>query len=309
MKFRNDLNLHPAMFNALTRNDYDYEHAGDFSATALIKSPRQVQLEKRYDKFVEKDASTFFPSVMGSSIHYMIQREADKMPDCIVEKRIAIDIDGLKITCKPDMIQIIEKGVVDVYDWKNTGVYGVILAEGGVKTEWEQQLNINSAIIRHAWGWKTRALVVGCLFRDWKKGELHKAIIDNKNYPEGYGQMIEIPLWDEKKQDEFLFERVSLHREYKNAVDDKLPECTAEERWDRGECWAIMKPGRKTALKLCSSEDEAKGLVGADKTLTVVHRPGRSMKCESYCNGAPWCDFYLKAFNRELPAKGEIVSI
>ena len=309
MKFRNDLNLHPAMFSALTRNDYDYEQAGDFSATGLIKSPRQLQLEKRYGKFVEKDASTMFPSVLGSSIHYMIQREAEKIPNCIVEKRISTDIDGIKITCKPDMFEIAEKGSVNIYDWKITGVYGVILADDGVKTEWEQQLNINSAIIRRAWGWKTSVLVVGCFFRDWKKGELEKAITDNKNYPEGYGKMIKIPLWDEKKQDEFLFERVSLHREYRLETDNALPECSSEERWERGECWAIMKPGRKSALKLCSSDKEARELIGADNTLTVVHRPGRSMKCESYCNGAPWCDFYLKAFNRELPAKGEIVSI
>ncbi len=45
--------------------------------------------------------------------------------------------------------------------------------------------------------------------------------------------------------------------QYKDTPEEQIPFCSAEERWERGEKWAVMKRGRKSAVKLHTSEFSA----------------------------------------------------
>jgi len=145
---RNDQNLHPAMYKALTRDDYDHEASGDISATSLIKPPRIVQLQKKYGHLVQRDVTHHLWSCLGTAVHLMFEREAEKIDHGTVEKRIGIKMNDWDVTCKTDLFQVVEPGVVDIVDWKVTGTFGYEMAmqEGreGAKEDWEQQLNINS---------------------------------------------------------------------------------------------------------------------------------------------------------------------
>ena len=77
--------------------------------------------------------------------------------------------------------------------------------------------------------------------------------------------------------------------------DDELPECTAEERWERPIKYAVKKEGRKSALRVLDSLKDAENYM-AEKKLFAKHfvetRQGESVRCESYCAVQPFCNQY-----------------
>ena len=81
--------------------------------------------------------------------------------------------------------------------------------------------------------------------------------------------------------------------QYKDAQENEIPDCTPEERWERDECWAVMKDGRKSAVKLHTSEFSAEQhLSDLPAGHYIEHRPGVPVKCEDYCTSASKCSFY-----------------
>ena len=76
--------------------------------------------------------------------------------------------------------------------------------------------------------------------------------------------------------------------------DSELAPCTADERWATADKWAIMKTGRKTALKVCESEEEANRLLPELGGTNIEFRAGCSRRCEDYCNCNTFCPFYKK---------------
>ena len=113
---------------------------------------------------------------------------------------------------------------------------------------------------------------------------------------------LEIPLWTEEKCEFYLDERIRLHQ----AARVELPLCTPEERWATADSWALLKEGRKTAVRLFDKEADAQAaLQAAGAKHTVEHRPGRNVRCESYCSAAPFCDQYQATVSAPKPASGE----
>jgi hypothetical protein len=96
--------------------------------------------------------------------------------------------------------------------------------------------------------------------------------------------VIPVPLWTAEEQDNFLNERVRLHQAAR-------PEpCTDEERWKTSDVWALMKEGRKSAVKLFSSEMEANSAAdSAGNGHSVVHRRGEYKRCANYCSVSHGC--------------------
>ena len=169
---------------------------------------------------------------------------------------------------------------------------------GYVKPDWAKQLNIYRWMIHKTLGYDVDRLEIGGLMRDWKRSDYEKK---PDEYPPCPIILPEAEKWPLSEVEAFVKERVRIHQEAEGKTDAELEFCTADERWERGECWAVMKKGRKTAVKLFDNDMEAADFKGADKDLYVEHRPGRSMKCESYCHGQPWCSQYKEA-NRQTEA-------
>ena len=70
---------------------------------------------------------------------------------------------------------------------------------------------------------------------------------------------IDIPLWTEEEQDKFIKDKMLIYKEAEiayaetNYDSSQLPKCTDDERWSSGGGHAVMKPSRKTAVKLFDS--------------------------------------------------------
>ena len=92
---------------------------------------------------------------------------------------------------------------------------------------------------------------------------------------------------------------------------DYVP-CSDQERWAKAEKWAIMKRGRKSAVRVLSSEREAVAW-GIEKEFytaraewlkgySLVERPREYIRCERYCPVAEFCGQWIDS---QVSTKGE----
>lgn len=93
---------------------------------------------------------------------------------------------------------------------------------------------------------------------------------------------MEIPLWDQEKQMEFLKDQ--LHYHSASPMD-----CPMEKRWQRQTSWAVWKTGNKRASKVCYKKEEADTFLKEKNLSYVEERPGSCIRCASYCNARSVC--------------------
>jgi hypothetical protein len=91
----------------------------------------------------------------------------------------------------------------------------------------------------------------------------------------------------------FIRNRVEEYAKWIQQGDDAIPPCAPEERWDKPAKYAVKKDGRKTAIRLLDSKEEADQMAAnLGKGHYVEYRAGESVKCQSYCLCCGFCNFY-----------------
>ena len=106
-------------------------------------------------------------------------------------------------------------------------------------------------------------------------------------------------MWDAVKAESYVRERLEMHRNSKLSADfgEALPECSPEERWMSETTYAVKREGRKTAIRVFKTMDEATELAGKEKGY-VETRLGEPKRCTgNYCGVAQWCDQYQAELN------------
>lgn len=297
--YTNNNNLPTPLFLALKGDEH--VRRSDISVTELIKAPRELWLSRRHDKEIVVDVSDRVWAMAGQMMHLVIEHAAKRDKRGVSEMYVPFDVKGprgaWKVGCRIDHIDEDTQGKMTVTDWKFVSVWSYIFEKdnGFVKPDYERQMNIYDYALtepEHFTRGDIKGLQIAYIFRDWKKGDLDKAIQYGNVYPPAQIVIVPVRRWDRSEQKRYINERVALHQEAEHLADEALPVCSAEERWERGEAFAVMKPGRKTALKVLGSAAEARAFIGAEKGLAIEHRRGRSIKCEQYCGAAPFCSFY-----------------
>lgn len=269
MKITNRANLPQAIVDAITNDGYSKGEA-DISVTGLLRPPRLAILEKAHEGDIVEDASDRIWSLLGQSIHTILER-ANRV--AIAERRLFMNVEGWIVSGSMDLYE--EAGCL--HDYKVTSVWKLVKGDLG---EWEDQLNLYSVILRHH-GHKVEKLQVVAILRDWSKREAER----DEAYPQAQVVNIDIPLWSEENAMKFMRERVLLHKQ----AQIVLPECTPKDRWAQPDVYAVMKPGRKSAIKLYAQKHLADMHAADQKGLFVVDRPGRNVRCDSYCRVAAFC--------------------
>lgn len=273
----NRMNLPQAIVNAVTNDPYDGGDC-DISVTRLIAPPYQRQLMGKVEQI--EDVSDRIWALIGQATHTILERaypdkdNCDVHSDTLVEQRLYTNELGWRISGAFD---VYEGGTL--FDYKVTSAWSVI---GETKIEWEQQLNLLRLLaIRN--GITVNSLRIIAILRDWSK---MKAKTDS-NYPQAQVVPVDIPVWSEEAAKAYLISRVAAHQN-----DMPLP-CTPMDRWQRDDVYAVMKEGRKSAVKLHSDETTAVAHASElGKAHTVVKRPGESIRCASYCSVAHGCPVY-----------------
>jgi hypothetical protein len=281
MNFTNNYNIPQGIYHALINDGY--QKKGDFSITELIKPVQIRALEKRYDDQITVDVSDRLWLLLGSSVHYVL--EQGKLDEHLIEERLCIDVNGFKVSGKIDLYSGTEKKVID---YKVTSVWSFMF---GNKPEWEAQLNLYKLLYEKA-GFSVDGLEIHAILRDWQQSK-----VNGNGYPAIPFQKSLIPVWTTAQAMAYLEERIKLHTEAESLPDEKLPECTAKEKWERQGKVALMKKGRKTAIRLFDEMNFATvALESARKTkkgtFYLEERPGERVRCERYCNAKPFCYQY-----------------
>lgn len=272
MRLTNELHLPDPLVAAITNDTYDRTGA-DFTTTELINAPRIEALRRKHEDDIPEDASDRIFSLLGQVAHGIIERAASDR--YVSEKRYFIEREGYRIG---GQIDLYDKQTCELSDWKVTSLWS---GKDGAKNEWMAQGNINALLMEEN-GVQVKSVAFYGIYRDWSKMRAGFA----KDYPQHQVQRFPIPRWPKAQTEQFIAERIRLHL----AARETLPDCTAEERWERPERWAVMKKGAKRALKLHDTELEASqhaALAGA----RVEHRPGESVRCLHYCPVLAFCSF------------------
>ena len=297
MKITNHSNLPACLVRAVENDPYDASKS-DISATRIIAPPRIRILEKRNWDLLEEDVSDRIWSLLGQSVHHIIERSARKTD--IAEKTLFYQDDditnGWKISGTFDLLT----GEGNLIDFKTTSAYSAISSSESGKPEWEQQLNVLDFLCRKNQNELTvgskniqvKDLSIVAVLRDWSINRVEK----DDRYPKKQAMTIPIRKWTDQEQEDFIRERIKLHQESETA--DKLPLCTAEERWRKEDQYAVIKDGRKTALRLLPTREDAlqylkdKNMI-ENKGCAIIHRAGEDVRCKNYCKVNQFCSHYM----------------
>lgn len=288
----------------------------DFTATSLIRSPRQVQMKKMFSDCVQGLATIedpkllheamvkHIPSFEGTAVHDRFESLLKETPwnmgikrsrDWLVEQRFFTDINGYRISGQIDVYSFVSKVL---YDYKRQSTYVRSLLDN---TKWleklkdyEVQLNVGAALMRLE-GLEVLGVAAIPIYKDWMES---KSKYD-KMYPQQPIEQVDLPLWSQGEALDYLHDRVMYHAEWIGVAEVDLPDCEEHDLWLSPATWAVMKQGQKKALTLLkdkgSTLDAARDFIlnSNDKDkLYLRETTANRRKCEGFCDYAPFCTSY-----------------
>lgn len=286
MRITNNTGLPQALVDAVTNDPYEGGEA-DISVTRLIGSPRINQLSKIHADSLEADASTMLWSLMGQAVHSVLER-AGEAEGRIIERRFFGEKNGMTISGQVDLI---ESTILSDYKFMST--WEIIY---GLKPEKAAQLNVLRWLAEGE-GVRIDTLQIVALLRDWVAS---KAKTD-ANYPQNHVHIIDVPVWSDERVEQYIADQVEAHAK----ANITLPECSEEDRWYTGDKYAVMKTGRKSALRLLNTLAEAEDWLGHNPGKGGTHidyRPGENKRCNSYCPVKMFCEQYDNMLEKGLVA-------
>ena len=271
----------PEPLVTLASREYYSKGASAYSVTEIMSPPKIKRLREQYNDEVEQDVSDMLWSMLGSALHVVMERGLT--PGYIPEQRLFYDLDGVTVSGQIDLQHETPTGIV-LIDYKFTSAWAVMQENA----EWEQQLNVYKWLVEKS----KRRTVVGlkiCSFiRDFSRHD------KRDDYPDSPIHMVDIPMWDSARTEAYVRERLDMHRTTKMNMEmgQELQDCSPEERWMSETVYAVKREGRKTAIKLFKSIDEANELAIKEKG-HVEKRLGEPKRCTgNYCGVARWCSQY-----------------
>ena len=182
----------------------------------MIEPPKLVAIREAHQEDLTEDASNMIWSLMGTAMHTVLERAGIISGKGSTEQRLYMTIDDWVVSGQFDYLD--SEGVL--WDWKFVSVYEYI---NGIKDSREKQLNVYASLAA-ANGMVIRGLRVGFIFRDWSQ----RAAAAGGFYPASQAIQQDIPLWDSGKTDEYIRERIRLHKAARQ--DPQSISCTEEER-------------------------------------------------------------------------------
>jgi len=275
MTLTNKYNLPESLVNACQ----SHVHKGGFlSASQTTKSVRQFWLKQRHADEITEDVSDRIWAMFGTAVHHVFEKNTE---NGIAEKYLETEILGKKVSGTSDLYQ---DGKIT--DYKTVSVWSIIYMSS--LEEWTKQLNVYAYLYRKA-GYEVNAIEIVALMRDWQKSKAHE-----DNYPPIQIKTIPIELWSDIEQELYLKQIVQRLIDHSTTQDDDLPLCTKEELWQDDDKYAIMKHGRKSAIRLLNSESDAQQYIENNKLDTkhyIEKRVGKPKRCE-YCDVSAFCNQY-----------------
>jgi hypothetical protein len=279
MQITNNLNLPAAFVHAVSTERHNAPYC--YSATTLNKGAKEIVLTDRHYDEITVDASEQIWAVWGTAVHALLESEKD---DNFHEERFKVAVGNSWVTGQVDSYDM-ERGIIN--DWKTASVWKVQFADFA---DWRAQG------LTYAWLLTKSGLEVKkCRFVALLKDHSKTKAKHDASYPQSpvFVYEFDVTAEDLAATEARIISKVTeIENAYKLGDDDIEP-CTLEERWADGEKYAVMKNGRKTAVKLFDNQQDAEAYAGElGNSHYVEHRPAVSRKCEDYCSCCDFCNFY-----------------
>ena len=284
MKVTNKLNMPAAFVNAVSTARHNA--AGCFSATTLNKGAKEIILTDRHFDEITVDAADSVWAVWGTAVHALLESQPDNN---FHEESFKVPVSNSFVTGQVDSYDM-ENGVIN--DWKTASVWKVQFNDF---KDWRAQ-GLTYAWLLQQSGLEVKKCRFVALLKDHSKT---KAKTDS-SYPQSpvFIYEFDVTAADMEETAARILAKVQEIESAYKLDDDAIEPCSAEERWADGEKWAVMKNGRKTAIKLFDNSADADAMAGEmGNAYYVEHRPAISRKCGEYCNCKDFCNFY-KAMNK-----------
>ena len=171
MIITNHSKLPLAIERAVVNDPYDSSGSA-ISTTRLIAPPRIVALQKKHQNEIEEDVADRIWSLLGQSVHHIIERSAENTND-ISEVRLFYKDDDITNgwTLSGQLDYLSSEG--ELMDFKVTSAWSALDAMTKGKDEWEEQLNVLNFLCRKNPD-KINNIFVNNMFilailRDWSK--------------------------------------------------------------------------------------------------------------------------------------------
>lgn len=276
MKFTNRHGLPDQVVRWLTSDQYDYQ-PNTFSATKILAPIRQTVLMRLHADILEMDVSDLIASRYGTAIHDSFEKVT--MPGVVKEQRFYHELGGFKISGRFDMIVNKDNPTQKLMDIKSTSVWTFIY--GSRDLDYIRQLSIYKYLAnKNGFNIEPTAQVI-YIFTDWKKSDAQK----NPDYPQIRIVIKDIVLMLDEETETYISSRVTEIARLLKDPTLPLPDCTDEDLWKKGDKFAVMKEGRKTAIKVFDDLEPAELMAQTDPNYSVEHRKGTANRC-AYC--AAW---------------------
>lgn len=269
MRITNKYGLPEAMVKAVEIHEH---RKGTFSVTQLLKGATEIALEMMYPDKLEMDVSDMVNMMLGTAVHRIFEKH--ETSDNINEHYMESDVfAGLTVSGTADNIDLFMEQITD---YKTCSVWKIIYND---YEDWREQIKA------YLWLWYNET---GNL---WHNGRVVAVLKDwsptDAKFKPDYPKCPVVPIRFEYT-DEEIFGVPEAWTEKIMEVLRKLVTqdfgcCTVKERWARPTQYALMKKGRKTALKLYDNEEDAMKAVDGDPTVYVECRQGEDVKCDRYC--------------------------
>jgi hypothetical protein len=278
MRITNNQGLPEALVKAVT---FRQRKPGRLSATTMLKGVKSVLLEDRHWDDIEVDVEDQLFALFGKGIHHLLEDEGENE---FTEEFMSYEIDGVTVTGIIDNYDM-KTGVIT--DWKTVKAFKIIL---GKYDDWWKQGMIYAWLLKKN-GFEAKTCQFIALLKDHSKQQARRS----QSYPKSALIVHKFDVTDDGliEIEKFIKSKITEYKQNKDLLDDDIPPCTPEERWDKPTTFAVMKPGNKRATKVLDTNDEAEKYVAdIGKGAFVETRQGESVRCADYCSCCEFCNFY-----------------
>ncbi len=300
MKITNALNLPQPFVDAATG---DHRHVDKrYGATAILNGTREAILQRRHDDEITGDVADMVWAIFGTAVHGILEQGSESSSQ-IKENKLVVDL--------PNGYQL--SGVFDLYDdatgtvtdYKTASVWKI---KFGCREDWKPKAGTGQFD-----DWRKQTLIYCWMLRqigfDARRGEIVALLKDHSKTKAKFNKHPPLPVWqigwdfaaeDFAAIEAWIMEKFEEIDRCEQLPDEELPLCTEAERWARAGKYAVMKPGRKSAIRLYDSEEDAQARAEREgKGCYVQHRPGIDPKCMDYCSACEFCTYWQQAYGKE----------
>lgn len=279
MVITNKFNLPQSLVNAVSTEKHNKE--GCVSATTLLQGVKQIVLTNRHWDELKDDVSDRVWAIFGTAVHKLLE---ESNPNAFTEEHFEFDVGGKTVTGQVDLYDMEEKCITD---YKTASVWKVVYKSFD---DWRRQGLVYAWLLKHE-GLEVNKCRFVAMLRDWSVGEAKR----KPDYPQSqiYEYTFDVTKADLVEIGMFITKKIEEIVKAEGMSDDDISPCSEEERWSTETKYAVKKNGRKTALKVCDTEEEAKRYAEkAGSDCYIEYRKGEDKRCDNYCLCREWCSYY-----------------